>query len=504
MQRCALFILMLLLFTATSALVLCPDERTIFYHVPKAAGFSLGSTLLNAGLNCTVIGGVIAGSVDPMHATPHDLAEWHERGWLLPFTDYHADRHRVPIDGFDPAAALSAAWASFAVVRCPYMRVLSAFEQRVARGHEYQSVWNWCATGTGATSGRGGGSRGKTPLRREPWRGTLAKSLPPPPPTPIKASMPVSRSALPPYPSRFYLAKRYADEGGLAAATTVSTAHQLRLYALAQQATLGDNPSSEPKLLDSAARAKSRAWTELGGQEVSQIECMVRYVNLIEELVAVWWEWEPLELGQPTVTSPATDAAARDATSFPTDAAARDATSFPLHSSPETSPATLIAQAGSHSGELAACVAPPSDFEGFMRWLEQRLDAATWVDEPQLVHFRPASDYTHGLASTERPSVKGRQQILSRILRVESLHDELPRLIDTLLAPRFLHSAPEWSLPHNHAQSAVGDPRRSLCQLPSGCAPHELDALLERTAHTLETIAITNRLYAVGTLVQRL
>lgn len=142
---------MLAITTTPLALVICPEERTIFYHVPKAAGFSLSGTVLRAGANCTVIGGVLAGGVDPMHVTPHQLIAWHDRGDLLPFTDYHTDRQRIPLATFDAHGALqSPAWASFAAVRCPYMRVLSAYEQRVSRGVGYESVFDGCSSSSNA------------------------------------------------------------------------------------------------------------------------------------------------------------------------------------------------------------------------------------------------------------------------------------------------------------------------------------------------------------------
>ena len=102
------------------------------------------------------------------------------------------------------------------------------------------------------------------------------------------ASTPLSPSAVPPYPRRFYLAKRYADEGGLDA-SAISDSDQLLLYALAQQAIEGANTTPKPSMFDSTARAKWNAWRELGDQKRSQMECMVLYVNAVEELAPEWW-----------------------------------------------------------------------------------------------------------------------------------------------------------------------------------------------------------------------
>ena len=97
-----------------------------------------------------------------------------------------------------------------------------------------------------------------------------------------------------PYPDRYHLARRYGDEGLELA--QLSDSDRLLLYALSSQATHGPCTEPKPSMWDSAARAKWNAWRELADQNRSSMECMVLYVNAIEELAPDWWRWPPLGL----------------------------------------------------------------------------------------------------------------------------------------------------------------------------------------------------------------
>ena len=102
-----------------------------------------------------------------------------------------------------------------------------------------------------------------------------------------------------PYPERYHLAQRYWEEGPLSptSANGISDSDQLLLYALSQQATHGPCQEPRPSMFDSAARAKWSAWNELAQQKRSPTECMVLFVNAIEELAPDWWQWPPLGVG---------------------------------------------------------------------------------------------------------------------------------------------------------------------------------------------------------------
>ena len=83
-----------------------------------------------------------------MHATPADLDAIEFSGGLLLYSGDHTSAIRRPSRGwFDPREVLSE-WNSFALVRNPYIRVLSAFEQRTFGEYD---AW---ACNTKRTSGK--------------------------------------------------------------------------------------------------------------------------------------------------------------------------------------------------------------------------------------------------------------------------------------------------------------------------------------------------------------
>ena len=114
-----------------------------------------------------------------------------------------------------------------------------------------------------------------------------------------------------PYPERFHLALRYGEQILLdSSRKDITDADKLLLYALTQQAVHGPNTDPKPSMFDSEARAKWNAWRELGDQKRSSQECMVLYVNAVEELAPEWYKWPPLGLCQPTPASDVSDSPA--------------------------------------------------------------------------------------------------------------------------------------------------------------------------------------------------
>ena len=144
---------MLLLMAGSIGLVLCPNQRFAFYHVPKTAGNSISKQLAETEPNCTWIGGILTAAeagewlglqslcttarhrlrVDAMHTTPAQLEEFSARGLLRVYNNTnHAPNppQRPPWLLLD-TDAVQREWTTVALVRSPYMRVLSAFEQRI-------------------------------------------------------------------------------------------------------------------------------------------------------------------------------------------------------------------------------------------------------------------------------------------------------------------------------------------------------------------------------------
>uniref|UniRef100_A0A0K0FY38 Acyl-CoA-binding protein (inferred by orthology to a human protein) n=1 Tax=Strongyloides venezuelensis TaxID=75913 RepID=A0A0K0FY38_STRVS len=58
----------------------------------------------------------------------------------------------------------------------------------------------------------------------------------------------------------------------------------LHLYALYKQATVGDNNTSKPGMLDMKGKAKWNAWVEKKG--LSKEDAETEYISLVESLVA--------------------------------------------------------------------------------------------------------------------------------------------------------------------------------------------------------------------------
>lgn len=58
----------------------------------------------------------------------------------------------------------------------------------------------------------------------------------------------------------------------------------LKLYALFKQATVGDNETSRPGLLDLKGKYKWDAWAELKG--TSQEDAESQYIELVDELLS--------------------------------------------------------------------------------------------------------------------------------------------------------------------------------------------------------------------------
>ena len=315
------------------ALVVCPSERVIFYHIPRTGGFSMSRTLLDAGRNCTWFGGVLLSGrhterVDPMHASPLDLEQWSERGLLFPFSDWHQDLDRSPWRL--PVADMQGKWDSFAVVRCPYMRILSAFEQRIADSvGTYAAAWG-CL-----------GHRDRATRRRR------------------------------------HRPRRRSGSGG------------------------GDG----------------------GGGSSGQTNSDEQRNNSDE-----------------------------------------------------------------HDDNSPRGSCPRIGFVTFMRWLERGLEEGThsWCCEPSLVHFRPASRYTHWL--------DGRRAV-TRVIKLESLPQSMPELISTVMRRFHPPDGQPIQLWRAHVRAEAPAARSQLCQSALGCEQHEMGEILSRTAHTIETMQIVNRLY---------
>ena len=97
------------------------------------------------------------------------------------------------------------------------------------------------------------------------------------------------------YPERFELARRFG-EGQLAKEASLSSSDRLLLDALLRQATHGMCTEPRPAARDVEARARWKAWKQLGNQ--SRMEAMFMYVTAVEELAPDWWRWEPLGIGE--------------------------------------------------------------------------------------------------------------------------------------------------------------------------------------------------------------
>jgi len=150
-------------------LALCPSLRFAFYHVPKGGGNSIYSLLTKHAPNqCFVYGGILdkteavewlgAGDlvaarlqVDPMHVTPLQLDEWIHRSELrLQHRSKVSisDAQRFGVGDVDTGvshqtmsvADVQLSWRSATVVRSPYLRVLSAYDQRT-NFTIYTKIW---------------------------------------------------------------------------------------------------------------------------------------------------------------------------------------------------------------------------------------------------------------------------------------------------------------------------------------------------------------------------
>ena len=168
--RCAAIVLVVL--QTSSAFVVCPEEGVVFYHVPRAGGAWVSSALAARG--CEVFWGILEAAefprvaadpdhlaVDPAHLMPWQLGDFAAldavRGGRGSFGG--ARGANFVVDASVPslfngtlvarqrAAAAAAAMASFAVVRNPYTRVLSAFARR--RLPTYDRHWPCTSRGCG-------------------------------------------------------------------------------------------------------------------------------------------------------------------------------------------------------------------------------------------------------------------------------------------------------------------------------------------------------------------
>eukprot|EP00966_Prymnesium_polylepis_P013231 305398-Prymnesium_polylepis.1 len=95
------------------------------------------------------------------------------------------------------------------------------------------------------------------------------------------------------YPERFELALRYG-EGPLQSDASLSTSDKLLLDALSKQAAHGPCMEARPAVRDVVARARWKAWKQLGNR--SRMEAMFMYVSAVEEFAPDWWRWPPLGL----------------------------------------------------------------------------------------------------------------------------------------------------------------------------------------------------------------
>lgn len=66
--------------------------------------------------------------------------------------------------------------------------------------------------------------------------------------------------------------------------TKPSDQELLKLYGLYKQATIGDNTTVKPGMLEFKAKYKWEAWKELSG--TSQEEAEQKYIALVDELIA--------------------------------------------------------------------------------------------------------------------------------------------------------------------------------------------------------------------------
>ena len=150
-------------------LILCPSRHFVFYHVPKAGGNSIksllhkyfpGECVLYSGILGPLeerlgaaAGGPQRGDVTPldrMHVTPAQLGERRvdfERCVLGPCSSLTRNGELHGSGDIDTGKSLDAVsvtdmhlnWRSAAIVRSPYLRVLSAFDQRSKP--IYTSIW---------------------------------------------------------------------------------------------------------------------------------------------------------------------------------------------------------------------------------------------------------------------------------------------------------------------------------------------------------------------------
>lgn len=93
-----------------------------------------------------------------------------------------------------------------------------------------------------------------------------------------------------PYPDRFHLATKFVDQrfGDLEQNPELSNEVKLILYALRQQAELGQCKEPAPYMWNVTARYKHSAWSGLG--QMIKPEAMVHYVRQVEKLEPKWVE----------------------------------------------------------------------------------------------------------------------------------------------------------------------------------------------------------------------
>ena len=132
-------------------------------------------------------------------------------------------------------------------------------------------------------------------------------------------------------------------------------------------------------------------------------------------------------------------------------------------------------------------------FDAYMRWLEAGLRSRqlAWCCSPTITHFLPSTRFTHW--------PDGRAAVTSVFKAEEMLAAQLGILQLLGLGGAGNASTAE-STPilkqseHSNTKPASAK-RDALCQHVYGCDATELSALLNTTAHTVETLRIVERLY---------
>ena len=131
----------------------------------------------------------------------------------------------------------------------------------------------------------------------------------------------------------------------------------------------------------------------------------------------------------------------------------------------------------------------PDTFVEFMRWLSDNLarKKLSWCCDPTIVHFRPASMYTHWDHNLREPT-----RLVNFVIKLETLNEDLHQVLDRLFSGGPVRNASD-----EHANEGRSHKARSrLCRDKLGCRRSELRLLLKSTLHTPETVKIVNHLYA--------